>query len=328
MMDKDLLARSVAEVLSAAGFLVSARCDIRPRSFDLVARRGSLLLLLKILSNIDGLNERTANEIIRLAGHLFGQPLLVGEKTRDQWLERGAVYFRYGVPTVSPHTLADYIIEGMPPLVYAAHGGLYVRIDGTLLHRLRIERDISLGELASELGVSRRTVSKYESESMDTSIDVALRLEEIFDREMIQAVDLFEMKAKEEAEAEAEAEHVRPGPGEGAAKDNVLQALVDLGLKVFPIDQAPFNAITRDGRMVVLTGVSKFSSSMVKKARLMSNLSSVTMTHSAVIVEGETRYERIDQTALIERRELDNMDSKKDFADLVLEKRKEKEINP
>lgn len=323
-MDKDLLARSVAEVLSAAGFLVSARCDIRPRSFDLVARRGDLLLLLKILSNIDGLNERTASEIIRLSGYLFGQPLLVGEKTRDQWLEQGAVYFRYGVPTVSLHTLADYIIDGMPPLVYAAHGGLYVRIDGDLLHRLRIERDISLGELASELGVSRRTVSKYESESMDTSIDVALKLEEIFDREMIQAVDLFEAKPVEETGEEAE----NSRPGQGPAKDNVLQALIELGLKVFPIGQAPFNAITRDGRMVVLTGVSKFSSSMVKKAKLMSSLSSVIMTHSAVIVEGETRYERIDQTALIERRELDNMDSKSDFADLVLEKRKDRDLKP
>ncbi|NYT02095.1 MAG: transcriptional regulator [Methanosarcinales archaeon] len=305
-MDKELLTNSVISVLKQAGFTISSRCDIRPRSFDLISRRGDLLLLLKVLSNVDGLNERTATEIRRLSKHLLGRPLLVGEKTRDQHLERGAVYFRYGVPTVSFRTLVDYLMQGVPPLVYAAHGGLYVRIDGEFLRRMRVERGISLGELAADLGVSRRTVSKYETESMDTSIDVALRLEEIFDQELIQAVDIFAPLNMEESPEQID--------------DLILRHLADLGAQVFPISQAPFNAITRDEKMVVLTGVSKFSSSMVKKARLMSSLSSVTMTHSAVIVDGETKVERIEETALIERRELETMDSISDFADLVLEK--------
>jgi len=63
MMDKEVLADQVVEVLTHAGFKVSSRCYLRPRSFDLAARKGDLLILLKILSNIDGLNERTALEI-------------------------------------------------------------------------------------------------------------------------------------------------------------------------------------------------------------------------------------------------------------------------
>jgi putative transcriptional regulator len=106
MMDKELLAERVVEVLIQAGFDISARCYLRPRSFDLAARKDELLLLFKVLTNIDGLNGRTAMEIGRLANHLLGCPLLVGEKSRDQYLERGAVYFRYGIPTVPP-TLAD-----------------------------------------------------------------------------------------------------------------------------------------------------------------------------------------------------------------------------
>ncbi|MDI9616667.1 MAG: transcriptional regulator [Methanothrix sp.] len=306
-MEKELLTRGVINVLREAGFLVSSMCDIRPRSFDLAARREELLLLLKILSNIDGLNERTAREITRLAGHLLGQPLIVGEKTRDQMLERGAVYFRYGVPTVSLPTLADYLLGGIPPLVYAAHGGLYVKIDGGMLRKLRIERGISIGELAAELGVSRRTVSKYESESMDTSIDIALKLEEIFDEELIQAVDIFRQRFMEETTAEV--------------KDSILRRLVEIGLRVFPISQAPFNAITRDDEMVVLTGVSRLTTSMIKRARLMSSLSSVTLTHSALIVDGETRIDRIERTAVIGRKEIEKIDSRKDFADLLMMKR-------
>ena len=306
MMDKELLAESVSGLLEQAGFTISARCYLRPRSFDLAARKEDLFVLIKILSNIDGLNERTAVEVRRLAKHLLGRTILVGEKTRDQYLERGAVYFRYGIPTVSVPTLADCLLEGLLPLVYAAHGGLYVRINGTLLRQLRLDRGISLGSLASRLGLSRRTISKYEMESMDTSIDVAVKLEEIFEEELILPVDLFKSGNLEDKPEQI--------------TDNVLQLLSQMGFEVFPTAQAPFNAVTRDEDLVVLTGISKFSQNMLKKAQLMSSLSAVARTQSAVIVEGESRVERIGDTAIIEKRELDTIGGTSEFEDLVLEK--------
>ncbi|HNX09349.1 MAG TPA: transcriptional regulator [Methanothrix sp.] len=306
-MDKELLAGRVEEVLRQAGFSTSDRCYLRPRSFDLAARKGNLFLLLKILTNIDGLNEQTATEVRRLAKHLFASPLLVGEKTRDQYLERGAVYFRYGIPTLSLPTLADCLIDDVLPLVYAAHGGLYVRIDGTRMRQMRLERGISLGSLASDLGVSRRTISKYEVEDMDTSVDVALKLEEFFQQELIVPVDPFHSgQSVDEKQA--------------VTDDDILRLLLDIGFEVVPTAQAPFNAITRTEDMVVLTGVSKFSASMLKRARLMSSLSSVARTKSVVIVDGETKIECIEETALIERRELEEIDRTREFKDLVAEK--------
>ena len=306
MMDKELLAESVSGLLKQAGFTISARCYLRPRSFDLAARKEDLFILIKILSNIDGLNERTAVEVRRLAKHLLGRTILVGEKSRDQYLERGAVYFRYGIPTVSVPTLADCLLDGVLPLVYAAHGGLYVRIDGTLIRQLRLDRGISLGALASRLGVSRRTISKYEMESMDTSIDVAVKLEEIFEEEVILPVDLFKSGNLEEKPEQI--------------TDNILQLLSNMGFEVFPTAQAPFNAVTRDEDLVVLTGISKFSQNMLKKAQLMSSLSTVARTHSAVIVEGESKVECIGDTAIIEKRELNTISKTSEFEDLVLEK--------
>ena len=306
-MDKELLAAHVEEVLREAGFSTSDRCYLRPRSFDLAARRDDQFLFLKILSNIDGLNERTALEIRHLAKHLLASPILVGEKTRDQYLERGAVYFRYGIPTLSLFTLADCLLEGALPLVYAAHGGLYVRIDGDRMRQIRLARGISLGALATELGVSRRTISKYEVEDMDTSVDVALKLEEIFNEELIEPVDPFQTEAVAEVK--------------GPVTDNILRLLLEIGFEVVPTAQAPFNAITREGKLVVLTGVGKFSQSIIKKARLMSSLSSVARTKSVVIVDGETKLECIEETALIEKRELEDIDETRDFEDLVAEKK-------
>ena len=242
-----------------------------------------------------------------MAKHLLGRTILVGEKSRDQYLERGAVYFRYGIPTVSVPTLADCLLDGVLPLVYAAHGGLYVRIDGSLIRQLRLDRGISLGALGSRLGVSRRTISKYETENMDTSIDVAVKLEEIFEEEVILPVDLFKSGK----------------PGEDKPEqitDNILQLLSKMGFEVFPTAQAPFNAVTRDEDLVVLTGISKFSQNMLKKAQLMSSLSTVARTHSAVIVEGESRVDCIGDTAIIEKRELDTIGRTSEFEDLVLEK--------
>jgi putative transcriptional regulator len=306
MMDKELLAESVSGLLKQAGFTISARCYLRPRSFDLAARKEDLFILIKILSNIDGLNERTAVEVRRLAKHLLGRTILVGEKSRDQYLERGAVYFRYGIPTVSVPTLADCLLDGVLPLVYAAHGGLYVRIDGSLIRQLRLDRGISLGALGSKLGVSRRTISKYETENMDTSIDVAVKLEEIFEEELILPVDLFKSGNLEDKPEQI--------------TDNILQLLSKMGFEVFPTAQAPFNAVTRDEDLVVLTGISKFSQNMLKKAQLMSSLSTVARTHSAVIVEGESRVDCIGDTAIIEKRELDSIGRTSEFEDLVLEK--------
>jgi putative transcriptional regulator len=141
---------------------------------------------------------------------------------------------------------------------------------------------------------------------MDTSVDVAVKLEEIFTEELILPVDPFHSGILQEVE--------------GRVTDNILQLLLEIGFEVFPTSQAPFNAITRDEDLVVLTGVSKFSQSMLKKARLMSSLSAVAKTKSAVIIDGETKLECIEETAIIEKRELETIDRTREFEDLVLEK--------
>ncbi|MGB3944156.1 MAG: XRE family transcriptional regulator, partial [Methanothrix sp.] len=84
--------------------------------------------------------------------------------------------------------------------------------------------------------------------------------------------------------------------------------------------QSPFNAITQNEALVVLTAVGKLSPTMMKKARLMSSLSIITKTRSAVIVDGETKVERVEETAVIETRELELIDKTSEFADLMSEK--------
>ena len=161
-MSRAALVGNVTSMLDDAGFAVSERCAIRPKSFDIAARRGDDVVLLKVLANVDAFDGSTGAEMRRLGEYLEATPLVIGLRTRNEDLKPGVVYFRHGVPVLSPDTALDLFVEEVPPLIYAAPGGLYVNVDGDLLSEVRSDREWSLGKLASELGVSRRTVSKYE----------------------------------------------------------------------------------------------------------------------------------------------------------------------
>ena len=190
-MSRTALVGNITAMLADADFLVSDRCSVRPKSFDLAARRGEDLVLLKVLGNIDAFNPETGAELRRLGKYLSATPMVIGLRTRNEDLKPGVVYFRHGVPVFNPDTAYDLFVEEVPPLIYAAPGGLYVSIDGDLLADEREERGWSLGRLATELGVSRRTVSKYE-DGMNASIEVAIQLEELFDQPFSNPVSVLD----------------------------------------------------------------------------------------------------------------------------------------
>ncbi|HIH36646.1 MAG TPA: transcriptional regulator [Methanocellales archaeon] len=314
-MSRDALIHQVLAVLSKAGFIVSDRCDVHPRSFDLAARRGQLLLLLKVLSNIDGLSEEIANEVKCLANRLVGYPVIIGDKMRDTFLENGAVYLRYGIPSFNVRTLYDYFVEGVPPLIYAAPGGLYVSIDVDMLREARKDRNISLGELARELGVSRRTISKYE-EGMDATIQIALKLESILDVPLACPIDLLCSRSQNESQ-------VCPDSVPMTVRD-ILQIFVDIGFDVLPIAHAPFNALSQEKGVVILTGISKYNDKIIKRAKLMSSISNVAQTQSVLIVEGPSKTLQINGTVLVEKEELGEINNSSDFISLV----KDRKVNP
>lgn len=321
-MTKEILIHQIVDVLQQADFIVSKRCNIRPRSFDLAARKGETLIFCKVLYNIDGLNEETAREMKSLARCLGGTAVLIGAKTRDQLLEDSVVYMRYDIPAVNVQTLYDYFVEDVPPLVAAAPGGLYVSIDGNVLKEARQRTDMSLGALATELGVSRRTISKYEEGGMDASIDIVLQLEELLDVALAKSIDIlrcFDKKTNVEVPKE-KIPDTQPD-------DGILHMLYALGYQVMSTSQAPFKAISKDTSNTLLTGVSIYSSAMIKRADLMSSISSVTRTKSVFIINGQIKSETVENTVLIEKRELDKLSGADELAELIDERTKKHNIN-
>ncbi|MEE9151451.1 MAG: transcriptional regulator, partial [Thermoplasmata archaeon] len=132
MSRKEVLSK-VREVLIHLGFSVSEPHSMRSISFDIVARRDDVLLIIKILGNVDAFNRDNAKELQILANLLQGSPIILGLKNSTSDLEDGVVYFRHGIPIISLGTFKDFFIEDVPPFVFAAPGGLYVHMDGELL---------------------------------------------------------------------------------------------------------------------------------------------------------------------------------------------------
>jgi putative transcriptional regulator len=313
-MSRSALVGNVVAMLEDAGFTVSDRAAIRPKSFDVVARRGDDLLLLKILGNIDAFDRPTGREMRRLGRFLNGTALVIGLRTRDKELEPGVMYVRHGVPVLSPDTAYNLFVEDVEPLIYAAPGGLYVTIDGEVLADRREQRGWSLGELASELGVSRRTVSKYE-DGMDASIDVAIQLEELFGDDLTEPLNVF--KGADPVEEEAE-DHLKE-PDADLDDKTMLQVLTYHGFVVHPTIRAPFKTVSEDERErtpPMITGHSEFTKTAQKRARIMGSIGRVAGTKSVYFVDSAPR-ETVEGTAIIERDEAEDVDDPDDLRDLI-----------
>jgi putative transcriptional regulator len=321
-MSRSALVGNVTAMLEDAGFAVSDRCAIRPKSFDIAARRGEDLILVKILANIDAFNEATGHEMRRLGTYLQATPLVIGLRSRDEDLKPDVVYFRHGVPVFSPDTAYNLFIENVPPLIYAAPGGLYVNIDGDLLADEREDRDWSLGQLASELGVSRRTVSKYE-DGMNASVEVAMELEELFDAPLTSPVDVLEDDDVHESEPTPDDPEADPDD------EQVVTVLSRAGFRVHPTVRSPFKAVSEDedgdeSEGVVLTGHSEFTKTAEKRARIMSSIGRVARTRSVYVVDRATR-DSVEGTALVERDELEEFGDAAELRKLIRERSEREE---
>lgn len=306
-MTQDRSLQLVTSVMITAGFEVSERFSIRPRSFDLIARRNGTMLVIKVVSHIDSVSDDVAFDLEIIARHLRGIPLIVGERARDAELERGAVYIRYGIYAVSVSTLYDFFVEKIPPLVYASPGGLYVNINGEVLHDMRERRGMSLGELGHLLGVSRRTISKYES-GMGTTLNVAIKIEEVFDAGVVESIDLLSHESQKEKEPVQQKEQTE--------RSNPIGFLEELGMKLHTLRGAPFQALVTFNEHTIFTGYGT-AQKVVKRAALIGNLSQIAKKHAMCVITDYHKQKKIGRTLVIGEDRLHYLHDGSELIDLI-----------
>ncbi|MFP4545865.1 MAG: transcriptional regulator [Methanomassiliicoccales archaeon] len=308
MKREDLLKR-VRFLLARTGFYVSRPLPRRSISFDMVARRDDSLLIVKVLSNVDAFSRDNADEMKVLAEALDASPLLVGERSGSGHVEEGIVYSRFGVAIISLETLSDFVMDGVPPFIFAAPGGLYVRLDDGRLRALREERNISLGTLANIAGVSRRTIQMYES-GMGAMIDVAVKIEDYLDESLVLPIDPFDYSTES---ANYEIDY----PDVDIFGQEVFSALQGMGFSIVPTVKCPFEALTTDQKILFLTGLGADETKLEDKAMIVGDISRITERMSVIFIERVKSRVNIEGTPLVGRDELRKMDETDKFYDLV-----------
>lgn len=309
-MYKEDLIENVRDILAKAGFYVSRTLVMRRISFDVVARRDKILLIIKVLGNIDSFSKENAEELKVLAEALEASPLVIGERSGSGDMEEGIVYSRFGIPIVSIDTLSDFVLEGIPPFIFAAPGGLYVKLDSELLRKLREEKNISLGTLAEVAGVSRRTIQMYES-GMGATIDVATRIEDYLNELLVVPLDPFIYNSRT-------GQHLVDLNKLDVFGQEVFGILDRLGYSIVPTVKCPFEALTSHDRTLILTGLGKDESRLVEKAHTVADISKITERKSMIFIERFRNRCSIGGTPLIGRDELKKMDESDKLFDLVI----------
>ncbi len=307
-MGRSELINTTRAILAKAGFDISSALTIRGICFDVVARLDERVLIIKILSNIDAFSKENAEEMKTLSDALSATPLVVGERSSSGDLEPGIVYSRFNISIVSNETLADLLLEQAPPFIFAAPGGLYVKLDSSLLKAVREDRGISLGALAETAGVSRRTIQMYES-GMGAMIDAALRIEEYLGLPIIEPIDPFEFKSEERNKEER--------TGQEMIDTFAVNQLCNLGFSVRPVVRSPFEAVSNNDRALMLTGLGSDDAKLIQKAVVASDIARIMDTYSILIVERKHERDSINSTAVVSNEELKKIDAPEELTDLV-----------
>lgn len=310
MLTRSQLLQQIENLLKSQGFKTSDIYD--QGSFDIVARKNLLILLLKTFQNIDSINESNAHEMKQLANIFLASPIIIGEKSRNGMLEEGVIYERYDIPTIGFDTLKNMILYNEYPEILADRGGYFVKIDGNVIKQYREEYSLSLKDLADLAHVSRATMYKYENEIVRANTETAMILEEILNTKVTLDIDLLKQPQPEDIKY-----------SEG---DDTLD-LSKLGYGVVSTSKSPFDAVAKmkssDKHSPLMANVEKnrTEKTLKRMAVPLKDLSMVTTSEPVFIINNEKIKESIGTIPVIKSWELKEFENSKELLKMIRERK-------
>ena len=281
-------------------------------SFDIVARKNLLILLLKTFQNIDSINERNAYEMKQLSNIFLASPIIIGEKSRNGYLEEGVIYERYDIPAIGFDTLKNMILYNEYPEILADRGGYFVKIDGNVIKQYREEYSLSLKDLADLAHVSRATMYKYENEIVRANTETAMILEEILNTKVTLDIDLLKQPQKEEIEYNS--------------SDDTLD-LSKLGYGVVSTNKSPFDAVAKmkssekESPLIANVEKNRTEKTLKRMAIPLKDLSMVTTSEPVFIINNEKIKESIGTIPVIKSWELKEFENSKELLKMIRERK-------
>lgn len=232
-MKHDLL-ESLSILLLKKGFTVKT---LTRTCFDILARKNSMILLIKVLEDADSVSSLYADDMKNISSAIDASPIMISEKAHEKLLDN-VVYSRYGIKTLNYATFSQCLENNMP-FVARNNAGLTASVIGKKLRESREEMGFSLAQLARKLGVTSRMVTRYETEDSEITISKAVKMYDIFGNDVFSKIDIFsetQFRYKTEKNPITEKYHV-------------------LGFKAASAKKAPFDIIAKQEKEIILTGI-------------------------------------------------------------------------
>jgi len=182
---------NVEDTLLGGGFMVSVRCLEDKICFNLAAKKGLKLLLVKCVENLLAVRKQAVSELKLISHHLTASPIIIALNNSGGRMGDDAIYTRHGVSAITNKTLLDAVTNNRFPIVEAKPGGFYVQLDGESIRINRRMLNLSMGDLAKLVGVSRGTIYGYEKGLIKASVEIALKLEATLGIPLVQPIDVF-----------------------------------------------------------------------------------------------------------------------------------------
>jgi len=231
---KQSLLEQVSIYLLKKGFTIKS---LTRTAFDIVARKDSAILLIKILEDANSVSTEYTEAMQGIAAYIGGSSLIIAEKAGDK-LQDNIVYNRFGIFTLNFDTFKS-CVENKRPFVKRDHSGIKAHIIGNKLKETREKEGVSLNEIARKVGVSKRMIQKYESGESEVGVNKALRLYDIFGTSVFEKIDIFGH----------DQEIVHEGKGEFSKKYS------NLGFDALEANKVPFDIIAKKEKELILTRV-------------------------------------------------------------------------
>lgn len=271
---KPLLLDGVIKALIDSGFNVSD-CRGARSCFDIIAKKDDDILLIKVLTNVEGLNSKSAHELKRVAGLISAKPLVVGDRLKSSFLSDGVIYERYGVHVINLNTFVD-VLSDVFPFAHAVRGNYLTNVRPGLFRGLRGRLNMTQREFAGYLGVSAQSVYRYES-CGSVPCRVMEKLLNLFaDDNVVSFEKVFDVVSSETSS----------GSFEGYSselKKTVVREFRSIGFKA-SITNAPFDVVAREDE-TVFTLVSNDWRRIERKASMVESISEMVGGYGMCVTE-------------------------------------------
>jgi putative transcriptional regulator len=300
MFNKDFLVNKIVNSLEKKEFqlFLTSGC------FDIAARK-EFLMLIKALTNVDGLVEKQAQSLKTISYFVSAYPLVVSERTNRGKLSDGIIYSRFQVPVVTPELFDNMIEEEIIPEVKAIKGKHTVVINAVYLRKKREELNLSLEKLSKQTGISKKALYEIENQRVNPTLETVKKLEELL------GIDLkvpYKMERVERTYIEPKNEFQK----------KVSSEFSRIGVDNSAVTSASFEIIGKE-KTSLITGLSNNTVKIKKVVSQVKGLSSI-FSSQGMFVAKKSHEQAIDGVPIVLESELPELESSRELSKLIREK--------